>query len=108
MQISQKPPQRHWDGAREPAVLTCSQAMLMLLVLGAHLRTTSFKGWEARDRVDCLVDHLGYSYCCTLRTLSWMVFELSGGPGQPSKCIKAQAEVNMGMSKTRPTSSKRV
>ena len=46
MQISQKPPQRHGDGAREPAVLTCSQAMLMVLVLGAHLRTTSFKGWE--------------------------------------------------------------
>ena len=39
MQISQKPPQRHWDGAREPAVLTCFQAMLMLLVLGPHLRT---------------------------------------------------------------------
>ena len=44
MQISQKPPQRHWDGAREPAVLTCFQAMLMLLVLGPHLRTTGSKG----------------------------------------------------------------
>ena len=72
------------------------------------LENHRFKGWEGGDWAGCLVDHLGYSYCCTLRTLFWMVFELSGGPGQPSKRIKAQAEVRMGMSKTGLTSSKRV